>query len=159
MNKTIKKLYKVINSYKKLYTNYKNLRKTYENLSKTYENLRKTWTWPDWTGPPSTAPVRTWPLRCPAALRLKRMWPAPPRQVQALMPLAIIGEHKNRGRGVSYIRGPSPKHPWHRVLPKIFGNQQTPKKSILRRWYTQIPTSHAHGPWDDLGGEIRKYHQ
>ena len=31
------------------------------------------------------------------------------------------------------------------VYPKIFGNQQVPQTSILRRWYTQIPIFRAHG--------------
>ena len=50
---------------------------------------------------------------------------------------------------------------------KILENQQTPKKSILGRWYTQISMFHAHGSnkrptissGDGLGAELAKFHQ
>ena len=53
------------------------------------------------------------------------------------------------------------------VYPKIFENQQISRKSILRRWYTQIPISYAHGSnkrqkishGDGLGGESPNFQQ
>ena len=90
----------------------------------------------------------------PESAKGRRGGHAPQSRVQGAAPPAYIkGERERRGRhgggnGREEARREEVEKRGRREgmgnTSKIFENQQIPQKSILRRWYTQIPFSHPH---------------